>query len=216
MTNPAVIDLLGLLAYNELASFEQMAKDAQLAPDLGDKAEMSKFAKREYSNYKKISKRLISLGSDPVEAMKPFVAAIEGYHANLEQSSWLEGLVKAYIGEGIAADFYRETTRFLDDETSALIEKVLEDKGLADFAIERIRQACENDSVAAGRLALWGRRMMGEMIAQAGQVAIAQTEIAQLFISKDSATSISDDISSLVNKLTVGHARRMDVLGFAS
>lgn len=216
VSSPAVINLLGLLGYGELTSFEEMARGARHAPSVLDKAEMSKFATAEFAHYEQIQKRLISLGANPVEAMTPFVAAVDGYHAQLEPSNWLEGLVKLYIGEGITADFYRAVSSYLDPETGQLVEEVLTDNGLADFAIERIRAACENDSVTAGRLALWGRRMMGEMIAQAGQVAIAQTEIAQLFISKDSDSSISDDINGLVNKLTVGHARRMDVLGFAS
>lgn len=216
MSNPAVINLLGLLAYGELTSFEEMARGARHAPNVLDKAEMSKFATGEFAHYDKIEKRLTSLGADPVAAMEPFVSAVNGYHAQLEPSNWLEGLVKLYIGEGITADFYRAVSSYLDSETADLVEEVLTDNGLADFAIERIRAACEDDSVTAGRLALWGRRMMGEMIAQAGQVAIAQTEIAELFISKDSDSSIGDDITALVNKLTVGHARRMDVLGFAS
>ena len=214
VTNSAVVDLLGLLAYGELSSFEQMAADAHMAPTLFDKAQMSKFATDEFEHYKKISSRLTGLGVDPIDAMSPFSKALDAYHAQLVPSNWLEGLVKSYIGEGIAADFYREVSKFLDKETAQLVEEVLADNGLADFAVERIRQACENDSVTAGRLALWGRRMMGEMIAQAVLVAQARMELAQLFISKEA--NVGSDIDGLVNRLTVGHARRMDVLGFAS
>ena len=216
MTNTAVIDLLGLLAYGELASFEQMAADAQKAPNLHDKAQMSKFATGEFEHYNRICSRLTSLGVDPLEAMQPFVSALDGYHDQLIPSSWLEGLVKSYIGEGIAADFYREVSKFLDKETAELVEEVLTDNGLADFAIERIRQACEKDSITAGRLALWGRRMMGEMIAQAADVAKARMALAELFIREEASESVVDDLTGLVNRLTVGHARRMDVLGFAS
>jgi hypothetical protein len=204
---------LGLLACNELASFDQMAADAQNALSLRDKAKMSKFAARKYKNYKKISSKLKGLGVDPIAAMEPFTDAVNAYHEQLTPSTWLEGLVKSYIGEGIAADFYREVSQYLDKETNELVEEVLADKGFADFAVERIRQACESDPVTAGRLALWGRRMMGEMIAQAGQVATTRNQLAHLFISSE---SVADELSGLVNRLTVGHARRMDVLGFAS
>ncbi len=216
MTTQAVIDLLGLLAYGELSSFEQMAADAQKAPTLPDKAAMSNFASGEFEHYKQITSRLKSLGIDPVEAMKPFAGALDAYHQQLVPSNWLEGLVKSYIGEGIASDFYREVSKFLDKETAELVEEVLSDNGFADFAIERIRQASENDAIMAGRLALWGRRMMGEMIAQAALVAKERMTLAQLFISNEPGVSIADDLNGLVNRLTVGHARRMDVLGFAS
>ena len=216
MTSPAVIDLLGLLAYGELSSFEQMAADAQKAPSLQDKAQMANFASGEFEHYNQIISRLKGLGVDPVDAMKPFAGALDAYHNQLVPSNWLEGLVKSYIGEGIASDFYREVSKFLDKETAELVEEVLSDNGFADFAIERIRQASENDAIMAGRLALWGRRMMGEMIAQAALVAKERMSLAELFISSEPSESLVEDLNGLVNRLTVGHARRMDVLGFAS
>ena len=170
VTNSAVVDLLGLLAYGELSSFEQMAADAHMAPTLFDKAQMSKFATDEFEHYRKISSRLTGLGVDPIDAMSPFSKALDAYHAQLVPSNWLEGLVKSYIGEGIAADFYREVSKFLDKETAQLVEEVL--------------------------------------------AAQARMELAQLFISKEA--NVGSDIDGLVNRLTVGHARRMDVLGFAS
>ena len=216
MTSPAVIDLLGLLAYGELSSFEQMAADAQKAPSLPEKAQMANFASGEFEHYNRITNRLKALGVDPVDAMKPFAGALDAYHNQLVPSNWLEGLVKSYIGEGIASDFYREALKFLDKETAELVEEVLSDNGFADFAIERIRQASESDAIMAGRLALWGRRMMGEMIAQAALVAKERMSVAELFISSEPTESLADELNGLVNRLTVGHARRMDVLGFAS
>lgn len=216
MTSPAVVDLLGLLAYGELSSFEQMAADAQKAPSLEDKSAMSKFASGEFEHYNRITTRLKGLGVEPVEAMQPFAAALDAYHKQLVPSNWLEGLVKSYIGEGIASDFYREVSKFLDNETALLVDEVLSDNGFADFAIERIRAACENDAIMAGRLALWGRRMMGEMIAQAAVAATERMTLAQLFASDEPSNSLADDLNGLVNRLTVGHARRMDILGFAS
>ena len=216
MTSPAVIDLLGLLAYGELSSFEQMAADAQKAPSLPDKAQMATFASGEFEHYNRIISRLKGLGVDPVDAMKPFAGALDAYHNQLVPSNWLEGLVKSYIGEGIASDFYREVSKFLDKETAELVEEVLSDNGFADFAIERIRQASEADAIMAGRLALWGRRMMGEMIAQAALVAKERMSLAELFISLEPSESLVEELNGLVNRLTVGHARRMDVLGFAS
>ena len=216
MTSPAVIDLLGLLAYGELSSFEQMAADAQKAPSLPEKAQMANFASGEFEHYNRITNRLKALGVDPVDAMKPFAGALDAYHNQLVPNNWLEGLVKSYIGEGIASDFYREALKFLDKETAELVEEVLSDNGFADFAIERIRQASESDAIMAGRLALWGRRMMGEMIAQAALVAKERMSVAELFISSEPTESLADELNGLVNRLTVGHARRMDVLGFAS
>ena len=51
------------------------------------------------------------MGVDPEEAMAPFVAPIDAFHERTRPTGWLEGLVKAYVGDGIATDFYREISR---------------------------------------------------------------------------------------------------------
>ena len=44
VTSPAVVDLLGVLAYGELVAFERTAADASLAPTLEDKAALARMA----------------------------------------------------------------------------------------------------------------------------------------------------------------------------
>ena len=46
--------------------------------------------------------------------MAPFEAAIDLFHAHTAPADWYEGLIKAYVGDGLAADFYREIAAYLD------------------------------------------------------------------------------------------------------
>src|SRR4051794_25133052 len=103
-----VVDLLGVLCYGALVAFDNLAVDARLAPDLGRRAALSQMAAAELSSYRRLAERLAELGVDTVEAMAPFVRSLDGYHASTRPRDWLEGLVKAYVGDGIADDFYRE------------------------------------------------------------------------------------------------------------
>ena len=82
-----------------------------------------------------------------------------------------EGLVWAYVGDGFAADFYREVAAFVDPDTRALVHHVLADDGQRDFVIEKVRGAIAADPELGGRLALWGRRLVGEALSQAQRVA---------------------------------------------
>ena len=83
--------------------------------------------------------RIRELGADPFDAMAPFEAAIDLFHAHTAPADWYEGLVKAYVGDGLAADFYREIAAYLDADTRDLIIASLEDTGQADFVVDRIR-----------------------------------------------------------------------------
>lgn len=87
----AVVDLLGALAYGELAAFERLAEDAKLAPTLADKAELAKMASAEFHHYEKLRDRLTEIGEEPTLAMEPFVAALDGFHRQTAPSDWLEG-----------------------------------------------------------------------------------------------------------------------------
>ena len=218
VTSPAVIDLLGVLAYGELVAFERTAVDASLAPTLKDKAALAQMAAAEFAHFEKISAHLTSIGADPIAAMQPFVTPLNQFHITLTPRDWLEGLLKAYVGDGIANDFYREISSHMDAETAKLVTEVLSDVGHAEFAVERIKAAIEQDPKVAGRLALWGRRLMGEMISQATLVAGSRPALQELFLRSPSgeAAITSTELTAMVNRLTVGHAKRMDVLGLAS
>ncbi|MCZ9336428.1 ferritin-like domain-containing protein, partial [Streptomyces sp. TRM76130] len=67
----AVVDLLGALAYGELAAFERLADDAKLAPTLSDKAELAKMASAEFHHFERLRGRLAEIGEEPTEAMAP-------------------------------------------------------------------------------------------------------------------------------------------------
>jgi hypothetical protein len=218
VTSPAVIDLLGVLAYGELVAFERTAADASLAPTLEDKSALAQMAAAEFAHFEQISAHLTSLGSDPIAAMQPFVSALNQFHNTLTPRDWLEGLLKAYVGDGIANDFYREISSHMDSETAKLVTEVLSDVGHAEFAVERIRTAIQQDPKVAGRLALWGRRLMGEMISQATLVAGSRPALQELFLRPPAGETAmtATELTAMVNRLTVGHAKRMDVLGLAS
>ena len=114
MSEPAaaVVDLLGMLAYGELLAFDRMAADARLAPDLQRRAVLSEMAAVEIANYRRLAGRLSELGADPQDAMAPYVQALQEYHDSTEPKDWLEALTKAYVGDSIADDFFREMAAY--------------------------------------------------------------------------------------------------------
>ena len=115
----AVTDLLGVLAYAELVAFERLAYDARMAPTLEDKAALARMASAEFGHYQVLERHLEGMGVGAEKAMAPFVVPLEAFHAQTPPSDWAESLVKAYVGDGIAADFYREIAQLLDPTARA-------------------------------------------------------------------------------------------------
>ncbi len=210
----AVVDLLGVLAYGELMAFERLADDAGLAPTVVDKAALGEMAVAEFGHFVKLRDRLSALGVDPQAAMAPFVGPLDAFHESTTPDDWLEGLVKAYVGDGFATDFYREVVGFVDDEqTKALVLDVLADTGHAAFAVEHVRAAIAEDPAVGGRLALWARRLMGEALVQAQRVAVDRDALARLIVG---GTGDLAEVGELLARLTQRHSERMASLGLAA
>ena len=213
----AVVDLLGAISYGEIAAFDRLTDDARLAPTLPDKLALARMATVQFGLIQPMLDRITELGADPVTSMEPFRRPFEVFHASTAPSDWLEGLVKAYVGDGLAADFYVEIAAFLDAETRELIPSSLAHAGYADFVVDRVRRAIEADPRVGGRLALWGRRLMGEALSQAQRVAAERDSLAALLAGGVDRPGM--DLAALArmfSRLTENHARRMADLGLAS
>jgi hypothetical protein len=206
-----VLDLLGLMAYAQLVAFFRLTDDAALAASLADKAALAEMAVAEFGHFRLLRARIEELHADPAAVMQPFVAAVDAFHARTAPADWPEGLIKAYVGDGIAADFYRTVATLLDAPTQALVLEVLADTGHSEFVIERVRAAIAADPRVAGRLALWARRLVGEAFGQAQRVAAEREPLARLLA--DGSRSQLGDIGRMFSQLTDAHTERMAALG---
>ncbi|HEX5568901.1 MAG TPA: ferritin-like fold-containing protein [Streptomyces sp.] len=212
----AVVDLLGALAYGELSAFERLAEDAKLAPTLADKAELASMASAEFQHFEQLRNRLAEIDEDPTEAMEPFAAALDEFHRQTAPSDWLEGLIKAYVGDSIATDFYREVAVRLDSDTRALVLGVLDDRGHSSFAVEKVRAAIEADPRVGGRLALWARRLMGEALSQAQRVVAERDALSTMLVGGVAGGFDLAEVGRMFSRITEAHTKRMAALGLAA
>ncbi len=208
---------MGLLGCVELLAFERLAADAKLAPNLMDKATLAGMATAEYRHFELLRTRLAELGVRADDAMAPFVRPLEEFHRLTAPSDWFEGLMKAYVGDGIGTDFYREIAHYVDADTRTLVLDVCDDLGHAAFVVERVRAAIDEDRRLGGRLALWGRRLVGEALAQAQRVAAERDALSALLVGGANRPGADlAEIGRMLARLTEAHTRRMQALGLAA
>jgi hypothetical protein len=213
----AVVELLGAVAYGEISAFERLAEDARSAPSLEDKVAIATMASNEFGRVAALQTRIAELGTDPYVAMAPFREAIDKFHEHTRPADWFESLVKAYVGDGLADDFYVEIAAFLDPETRDLVVASLDDTGHAEFVVDRVRAAIAADPRLGGRLALWGRRLMGEALTQAQRVAAEREALSALLAGGVDRPGLDlAAIGRMFTRLTERHAERMEKLGLAS
>ncbi|CAO5250256.1 ferritin-like fold-containing protein [Frankia sp. AgKG'84/4] len=208
----ATVDLLGLLAYGELTAFERLATDARMSPTLGDKMALAAMAAAEFSHFQAICEELDRIGVTRESAMAPFVAPLTAFHNSTAPADWLESLVKAYVGDNIAADFYREIAIRLPSPSRELVLRVLDDTGHAAFAVERVRAAIGENPIVAGRLALWARRLVGEALTQAQRVGVDRDALTGLLV----GVGDLDALAGIFNRIMAAHSARMAALSLSA
>jgi hypothetical protein len=211
----AIVDLLGAIGYGEISAVERLTEDAGTAPTLEDKVALLGMAHAQFAKVEPIRAQLTALGVDPFAAMEPFREPIDAFHAYTAPSDWWESLVKAYVGDSLVRDFYREFAVHLDTTTRTLIESTL---GVdhSTFVIARVRAGMEADPRLGARLALWGRRIMGEALTQTQHVAAERDALSDLLAGEISIAGLDlAAIAEMFQRITLRHVERMAALGLA-
>ena len=94
--------------------------------------------------------------------------------------------------------------------------EVCSDTGHANFAVATVRAAIEADPRLAGRLALWGRRLVGEAMSQAQRVAAERDGLSTLLVGGVGRPGIGlAELGEMFARLTEAHTQRMADAGAA-
>lgn len=212
-----VLELLGVLAYGELMGFFTIVGDAENAPRMPDRVALARVAINEFHEYERLVDRIRELDGDPEDVMGPVAPFFHEWHHRTRPSGWLEGLMKVYAGSSLAADFYREIAVYVDPQTRALVDEVLSHDDHMEFVVGELRQAIEDDATVGGRLALYGRRMMGEALSQAQRVAAEREGLTNVLVDNGSGHGADlAELSRLFARITEAHTQRMEALGLSA
>jgi hypothetical protein len=205
----------GLMAYRELTAFERLSSDARFSPTLRDRDALGRLAVAEFQHYELLVERLTALGVDPQEAMRPFTAAIDAVHERTRPGDWHESLMKAYVFDAVSGDFYRAGAEALDGDVREAVETVQTSEDQTAWVRERLREAIAEDPPLASRLALWGRRLVGEALTQARRIGDEHGFWRHLLGSPAGAERDAQ-VTALMARLVERHSRRMGELGLTA
>lgn len=208
-----VTDLLGVIAYGELSGFERLSSDARFSPSLADRASLGRLAVLEFEHFELVGRFVAGLGVTIEDAMAPFQASIDAFHERTRPGDWYESLMKAYVIDAFSGDFYRALADSLDPRTRDLIGAIDSGDGAAHLQ-RRLKEALADDPRLASRLALWGRRLVGEALTQAQRVGIEREYLAGLLFANEA--DHTQHTTALFSQLTRNHSRRMSALGLTA
>ncbi|HYO03066.1 MAG TPA: ferritin-like fold-containing protein [Mycobacterium sp.] len=210
--HPGVNQLFAVLAYGEVAAFYRLTDEARMAPNLAGRINMASMAAAEMNHYELLRVALAKRGVDIVPAMAKYASALENYHRLTMPSTWLEALVKTYIGDALAADFYLEIADALPDDAADVVRAVLAETGHSQFVVAEVKAAIAASDKQRHRLALWSRRLLGEAITQAQYVLAEHDELVDLVVSSGDGLG---RLTEFFDRLQNTHNARVRELGLA-
>jgi hypothetical protein len=119
--------------------------------------------------------------------------------------------MKAYVIDTVAADFYGVVGRYVDAATRELIGQVRSTGESTAVLQARLKAALADDPRLASRLALWARRLLGEVLNHAQRVSAEHAFLGGLSGLDDAGARAL--VNGLAAELAANHARRMTELG---
>ena len=193
----------------------RLAADSALAPTIEQRLELSRFASAAVERRDRVLARITEIGGDPVAAVRQYDDVLDDFDARTPPGSWWERLLKAYVGYGVADDFCRLAAEGLDAGSRAVVLEVLDDASHAELAVAELDAAGSADGVLTARLALWGRRLVGEALGVVQRLLVQRPALVRL-VSVGSDAAPANPPTKLFGELTAQHTRRMSRLGLTA
>lgn len=202
----AVGKLFAVLLAGQYAAFYRLIDESSMAPDVPSGIAIARMAASEIAHFELLSEQVARRGFDPADSVSRYRKVFDQYHEATTPQTWLEVLVKAYVGDGLAADFYVEIAEMMPAAAREVVSKVMAETGNSQFAREQVRKAIAADPALRSPLTLWGRRLLGEAVTHAQWVLAAEEDVTDLLFSgASSLTGVADFFESM----SARHAQRM-------
>lgn len=203
---PDVLPFLGQVAYFELAVFESLTRAVSAAPSLEAKEGLTAAAGEVLAKHHGVVAEIRGLKADPAEVMAPFAPAIDRFEQLTSGRDWYEMLLGVYLTAGFLDDFFIVLVGGLPKPVAARMVELLKADRSAEVIVELLKQGMAEDKTLASRLALWGRRLVGD------------TQLVARSALHGSGNQANDEerIEPVFTDLIAEHTRRMDGLGLTA
>lgn len=202
---PDLLPYLGQVAYLQLQAFETLSRVVQDVP-LADKEAVAVAAGAALSRHQAVVAEIRRHDADPTEVIAPFARAIDGFQAVTIGRDWQETLLGVYVTDGLLGDFFMRLAQGLPGDVGSRAATMLGSQTASEQVAAVLSQEIEADPTLGSRLAMWGRRLVGDTLL------VARSAL------KLSGNQRSDEerIDPVFTEIIGAHTRRMDALGLTA
>jgi tRNA-(MS[2]IO[6]A)-hydroxylase (MiaE)-like len=203
---PDALSFLGQSAYVQLTIFENLSSAIASAPTTDAKERLSRAASLSLTKHLGLAGEIERLRKVPSTIMEPYAAAIDDFQRITLGADWFENVMTCLITAGMLDEFFARLAEGLPASTGRRVAEVYAGESGEELVAAELRRAIDANPRLAARLALWGRRLVGDtMLVARGALAKGHN------IANDEAR-----IEPVFSELIASHTRRMDSLGLTA
>ncbi len=203
---PDLPGFLGRAAYVQLMIFENLSWAMSTAPSTAAKTTIGRAAELSLARHRSLVDEIARDGGDAATAMEPYTAVVDRLQQATRGADWYENLVTCYLTAGFLDDFFARLARGLPADAAHRVDAIYATESGEPLLGELLTQAIEEQPRLASRLAMWGRRLVGDTMLVA-RSALQYTE---------NHRSDEARIEPVFTELIAAHTRRMDRLGLTA
>jgi len=210
---PSTDGLLARAAYLELVLFQELSSVVGDASHLGDKQVLGQVASAALERHERAVAALTRRGVDVSLTMRGVAADVDEYAVRVRGRDAYERILTVYLVAGFFHEFFAHVGEASEGAGAEALAVVVEGAGEQDARLlEILQRAMESDGLLSPRLAMWGRRIIGDSVL-ALRKTLGMTPGTPV---EELPEGAFDVISKESSELLAGHSRRMNSLGLAA
>ncbi|GAA4670662.1 ferritin-like fold-containing protein [Frondihabitans cladoniiphilus] len=204
---PALDVFLGQSAYLQLALFESLGRAAAIAPSTRAKALTGVVATSTLERHRGLLAEIERQSGDAADLMQPHTGLIDDFQRRTGNGDWYESMLASYVAAGLLNDVFSRLASGLPGDSRERVVAALETDATSDETsiVAELSLAISADPQLASRLALWGRRLVGDTLL-----------VARAAISASHESADDERLEPVFTELIAAHTRRMDTLGLTA
>ena len=203
---PEPMAFLGRAAYVQLTQFENLSRAISNAPSTAAKTAIGRAAELSLAKHRMLVDEITKAGGIPAAVMEPSTADVDRFERATHGADWFETLVTCYLTAGFLDDFFARLAVGLPADERRRVEAVFAGPSGEAVLVELLKAAIEENPRLSSRLAMWGRRLVGDTML------VARSSL----LHSENHKSDEARIEPVFTELIAAHTRRMDALGLTA
>ena len=204
---PQPVEYLARAAYVELSHFEDLSRAVAIAPSIVAKEMLAGAAGAAVDRHRALVALLEARVDDVGVEMDRYRGVVDRFQRLTQGQDWYEATLTCYLAGGFLGDLFLALADALPRELAPAAREIFATNADETFVALFTAAMADNPRLPS-RLALWGRRILGDALLVARDV--LSLNAAQANAAEEAR------VEPAFSELVAQHTRRMDALGLSA